>query len=110
MAQIPAEESCVIETKYSHRGKSSNGLVLFAPIGLFVSFTATSLMEGKNPLPKVQESLILAYKVNLMGWPWVQFVNFTLTSLHYRLFFVKTASIGRYSRHRKFFILLTSRH
>lgn len=67
---------------------------LFAPIGLSVFFAATSLMEGKDPIRKVQESLIPAYKVNLMVWPWVQFVNFTLIPLHYRLLFVNTVNIG----------------
>lgn len=69
---------------------------LFAPFGLSVFFAATSLMKGEEPLQKIQESLIPTYKVNLMLWPWVQFVNFTLVPLQYRLLFVNTVNIGMY--------------
>lgn len=72
---------------------------LFAPISLSVFFAATSLMEGKDPFRKVQESLIPTYKINLMVWPWVQFINFTLIPLHYRLMFVNTVNIGTFGKH-----------
>jgi protein Mpv17 len=68
--------------------------ILFAPTAISMFFVATSAMEGKDPSLQVQEKLLPTYKMNLILWPWVQLVNFTLIPLHYRLLFVNTVNIG----------------
>lgn len=70
---------------------------LFAPAALSMFFAVTSAMEGKDPMAQVKEKLAPTYKMNLMLWPLVQFVNFTLIPLHYRLLFVNTVNIGNAS-------------
>ncbi|EEQ92313.1 Protein required for ethanol metabolism [Blastomyces dermatitidis] len=68
--------------------------LLFAPTHMFLFLSSMSIMEGNDPLEKLKNSYWSGYKANLMIWPWVQAVNFTLVPLQHRVLVVNLVSLG----------------
>jgi protein Mpv17 len=54
-----------------------------------------SVLEGTDPREKLRKSFLGAYKANLMLWPWVQAVNFSLVPLEHRVLVVNVVSLGK---------------
>ncbi|OXV06348.1 hypothetical protein Egran_05885 [Elaphomyces granulatus] len=68
--------------------------VLFTPLHLFAFLSSMSILEGSDPVEKVQKSFLSSYKANLALWPAVQLANFSLVPLEYRVLVVNLVSLG----------------
>lgn len=66
---------------------------VFASSNLFVFLSTMSLLEGSDPVKKLQSTYAEALKKNWMVWPPVQFVNFKYVPLEHRVFVVNIVSI-----------------
>jgi protein Mpv17 len=70
--------------------------LIFAPLSLLVFISVISLMEGMDH-QQIQEKLNTHYFdiliANYKVWPAVQFFNFTVIPLNYRVLFVQSLSI-----------------
>lgn len=70
---------------------------LFAPFGLALMFSSLTLLEGGNfadVKEKLDKTYLTALKANYAVWPLVQFVNFSVMPLQYRLPFVSLVGIA----------------
>ncbi|KAJ5698082.1 hypothetical protein N7462_000087 [Penicillium macrosclerotiorum] len=68
--------------------------VVFAPIQLTCFLSSMAILEGTDPLEKLQNAWIPSYRANLMVWPFVQGVNFTFVPLELRVLVVNVVSLG----------------
>jgi protein Mpv17 len=68
--------------------------VLFTPVHLCAFLSSMSILEGTDPVEKLRSSLLPSYRANLALWPAVQFVNFSLVPLEYRVLVVNLVSLG----------------
>ena len=66
----------------------------FAPIATGAFFFAMGLMEGNDPIEKVQTFWWTALKTNWSVWPFAQLVTFGIIPLQFRILFVNVVSIG----------------
>lgn len=53
-----------------------------------------AIMEGIDPVEKWRHAFWPSYKANMMLWPFVQGVNFTLVPLELRVLVVNVVSLG----------------
>lgn len=68
--------------------------IIFTPSHLFMFLSSMALLEGKDPVEKLNSSYWKAYKANLFVWPAVQAVNFSFTPLEHRVLAVNLVSLG----------------
>ncbi|KAF2453447.1 SYM1 protein [Lineolata rhizophorae] len=68
--------------------------LVFAPLHMPVFLSSMALLEGKNPVPRVQQAYWTALKGNWTVWPAVQGVNFALVPDMWRVMVVNVVSIG----------------
>lgn len=57
-----------------------------------------AIMEGADPVERLRTSFAPSYKANLMIWPFVQGVNFSVVPLDYRVLFVNFVALGELSQ------------
>lgn len=57
-----------------------------------------AILEGADPMERLRTTLLPSYKANLMIWPLVQGINFSIVPLDYRVLFVNVISLGKYSK------------
>lgn len=67
---------------------------LFTPTHLFAFLSSMAIMEGTDPVEKLRTSFLASYKANLMIWPLVQAVNFSIVPLEHRVLVVNFVSLG----------------
>lgn len=68
----------------------------FAPAQLTLFLSSMAIMEGADPVQKLQNSFVPTYKANLMVWPFVQGLNFTFVPLELRVLTVNVVSLGEF--------------
>lgn len=68
---------------------------LFTPTHLTCFLTSMAIMEGVDPIEKWRTTFLPSYKANLLIWPFIQGVNFTMVPLDYRVLFVNVISLGK---------------
>ena len=71
--------------------------LFFAPLQLTLFLSSMAIMEGADPVQKLQHSFVPTYKANLMVWPFVQGINFTFVPLELRVLTVNVVSLGKFS-------------
>lgn len=54
-----------------------------------------SILEGNDPIEKLQKSFWPTYKANLTLWPAVQLANFSIVPLEHRVLVVNLVSLGK---------------
>lgn len=54
-----------------------------------------AIMEGSDPAERLRTAFVPSYKANLLIWPMVQGINFSIVPLDYRVLFVNVAALGR---------------
>lgn len=67
-----------------------------------------SILEGKDPMEKLNSTFLTAYKTNLMLWPWVQAANFSLVPLQHRVLVVNVISLGKSYIYYLFYLLVAN--
>ncbi|KAL2001419.1 hypothetical protein VTN02DRAFT_1800 [Thermoascus thermophilus] len=67
---------------------------LFTPTHLTAFLSSMAIMEGKDPVERLRTSFLSSYKANLMIWPAVQAVNFSIVPLEHRVLVVNVVSLG----------------
>jgi hypothetical protein len=68
---------------------------IFTPVHLFCFLSSMSIMEGNDPVEKLQTTFLPTYKANLTLWPAVQLANFSLVPLEHRVLVVNLVSLGK---------------
>jgi protein Mpv17 len=71
--------------------------LLFAPIGMGLFLTVTTLMEGKSfeeAKQKLKKDYVRGMKANYTVWPAVNFINFKYVPLEQRILFSAVVSLG----------------
>jgi protein Mpv17 len=69
---------------------------VFASTNLFVFLSSMAIMEGKDPMKRLEDTYTTGLKKNWMVWPVVQFTNFKFVPLHHRVLVVNIVSLGKY--------------
>ena len=67
---------------------------VFASTNLFVFLSSMAIMEGKDPVKRLEDTYLLGLKKNWMVWPVVQFTNFKYVPLQHRVLVVNIVSLG----------------
>ncbi|KAL1984287.1 hypothetical protein VTN96DRAFT_9245 [Rasamsonia emersonii] len=67
---------------------------LFTPTHLFCFLSSMSILEGNDPIEKLQKSFWPTYRANLTLWPAVQLANFSIVPLEHRVLVVNLVSLG----------------
>ncbi|KAL0481351.1 ER membrane protein complex subunit 2 [Acrasis kona] len=70
--------------------------LVFAPVCVFGFFVGISLLQGKTSrqsLEKAQSEFLPTYKLDLAVWPAVQFINFLLVPLKYRMALINFVNV-----------------
>ncbi|KAI9673357.1 MAG: Protein required for ethanol metabolism [Trizodia sp. TS-e1964] len=68
----------------------------FAPVHLGVFLSSMAVMEGSDPMAKINTAYFPAIINNLLVWPWVQLINFKYVPLQYRVLVVNVVALGQF--------------
>ncbi|KAI1004166.1 hypothetical protein K3495_g4040 [Podosphaera aphanis] len=67
---------------------------VFAGCNLFCFLSSMAIMEGSDPMEKLENNYMSALTKNWMVWPFVQIVNFKFVPLQHRVMLVNVVSLG----------------